>query len=192
MKSTDDLKSAERESVYLHTWRESLIPLCTNKSETSPHLCSEFIPSLTNRGMCFTKNLAPIKDIYHSSRYLENFHETFLSGRDIFPMLKNFGSGMRYKNSFLVDASRAMDLKNGLKWNKTKRAIFRIGVQNNFDMPEIHDTSIKVFAGYKTTIRVNAMQLESDEGINNVELAKRQCRFDYESDDLYLFKSYSR
>ena len=133
MKTIEDLKSTERESAYLHTWRESLIPLCSNKSGTSPHLCSEFIPSLTNRGMCFTKNLAPIKDIYRSSLYLENFNETFLSGWDVFPILPNFGSGMKYKNSFLIDASRAMDLKNGLNWNKTNRAVFRIGVHNNFD-----------------------------------------------------------
>ena len=176
--------------MYLDTWRESLIPLCANKSGSTPTLCSEFKPSLSNQGMCFTKNQGPVDDIYKSTPYITTFNKTLLVDREQFLIPKNMGSGMRYKTSFLINANQVMDLKKGLKWNETKRATFRVAIHPNFDMPEIRDTGIKVFAGYKTTIRVNTMQLESEENVK--EKDDRRCKFETEHDDLSLFKTYSR
>ena len=191
-KSVEKLSGEEIKQIYLDTWRDSLIPLCTNRSQTTPHLCSDFQPSLSNNGICFTKNQAPINDIYRNLSYIKTFKDTFLKQRDEFPVLKNMGSGMRYKNTFLINANQVMDLKRGLKWNRTKQATFRLGIQPNHDMPEIRDTSIKIDAGFKTTIRVNAMQLESRKLIADVDVKKRKCRFPNESDNLLLFKRYSR
>ena len=99
---------------------------------------------------------------------------------------------MRYKKSFLMNANRVMDLRNGIQWNDTQKAIFRLALHPNFDLPNIRDASINVFAGYKTTIRLNTMQLESDESVKGLELQKRGCRFEFEHENLTLFKSYSR
>ena len=192
MKTLDDLSDADQGKMYMDTWRESLIPLCANRSGNTPHLCSEFEPSLSNRGICFTKGQAPVHEIYRTTPYFKMFNATFLSERDAFPVLKNKGSGMRYKNSFLINANQVMDLKNGLAWNQNKRAIFRLGVHPNIDMPEIRDMSIKIYAGFKTTVRVNTMQLESDDSIKKFDVKTRNCKFISESDELLIFKSYSR
>ena len=191
-KSVERLSGEEIRQIYLDTWRDAIIPLCTNRSQTTPHLCSDFQPSLSNNGICFTKNQAPINDIYRNLSYIKTFKDTFLKQRDEFPVLKNMGSGMRYKNTFLINANQVMDLKRGLKWNRTKQAKFRLGIHPNHDMPEIRDTSIKIDAGFKTTIRVNAMQLESQQSIRDVNVEKRKCRFSTESDNLVMFKRYSR
>lgn len=193
MKTRKDLNLNERKSIYLDNWRESLIPLCENRPYSSIHLCSDFKPSLSNRGMCFTTNLAPVYDIYRPTPYIKTLNETFMLGREESPILKNMGSGMRYKNTFLIDAGRVFNLKRGLKWSETKRALFHVGVHQNTDMPEVRDTSIEVYSGYKTTIRVNAVQLESNPKIILMRnLAKRNCKFEAESDGLYMFKTYSR
>ena len=178
--------------MYRDDWKESLIPLCTNRSQTAPHLCSEFRPSLSNNGLCFTKNQAPIDHIYRDRPYMQTFKRVFLKGRDEFTILNNMGSGRRYKNSFLINANQVMDLRRGQKWDQIKQATFRLGIHSNYDMPEIRDTSIKIDAGFKTLVRVNTMQLESEKNIRNVDIKKRKCRFSDEYDELYLFKNYSR
>ena len=85
-----------------------------------------------------------------------------------------------------------MDLKNGVEWNATQRAIFRLALHPNFDVPNIRDSSFNLFAGYKTTIRVNTIQLRSDDSVKELNLQKRKCRFEFEHDNLKLFNSYSR
>ena len=182
----------EKQKIYYDTWRDSLIPLCTNKSQTAPHLCSDFIPSLSNRGICFTKNQAPVNEIYRQTKYIKTFTDAFLSNRDNFTLLKNMGSGRRYKTAFVINANRVMDMRNGIEWNQTKRAEFRLGIHPNFDMPEIRDTSIKIDAGFKTTIKVNAIQLESDKSIEDLDIDRRKCKFRSESEGMAIFKTYSR
>ena len=178
--------------MYLDNWKDSLIPLCTNRSQTSPHLCSEFAPSLSNNGLCFSKNQAPVDNIYRDRSYMSTFKHVFLKERDAFPILTNMGSGQRYKNAFLLNANQVMDLRRGLKWQQVKQATFQLGIHSNHDMAEIRDSSIKIDAGFKTLIRVNTMQLESQSNIRNIPIKKRNCRFSFESDNLYIFKTYSR
>ena len=192
LKMIEELDNLKKQQVYLDTWRDSLIPLCTNKSQTAPHLCSDFIPSLSNRGICFTKNQAPVKEIYRPTEYIATFTEAFLSNRDNFTILKNVGSGRRYKTSFLINANRILDLRNGVEWNQGMQAEFRLGIHPNFDMPEIRDTSIKVDAGFKTTVKVNAIQLVSDPSIEDLDIDRRNCKFRSESEGMAIFKTYSR
>ena len=192
LKKIEQLDDLEKQRIYLETWRDSLIPLCTNKSQTAPHLCSDFIPSLSNRGLCFTKNQAPVNEIYRPTEYMKIFTGTFLNNRDNFTMLKSMGSGRRYKTSFLINANRIMDLRNGVEWNQSKQAEFRLGINPNYDMPEIRDSSIKIDAGFKTTINVNAIQLESDPSIEDLGIDRRKCKFRFESEGMTIFKTYSR
>ena len=176
----------------MDTWKDSLIPLCADRSGRIPSLCSEFKPSLSDQGLCFTQNHAPINKIFKPTKYIETFKKIFHSNETKKPITKNKGSGMRYKKSFLINANRVMDLKNGIDWNDTQRAIFRLALHPNFDVPNIRDTSINIFAGYRTTIRLNTIQLESDDSVQELDLKKRECRFEFENDNLTLFNSYSR
>ena len=133
-----------------------------------------------------------MNEIYRPTEFMKTFTNAFLSNRDNFTILKNVGSGRRYKTSFLINANRAMDMRNGVEWDQGKKAEFRLGIHPNFDMPEIRDTSIKIDAGFKTTIKVNAIQLESDPSIEELELNRRRCKFRSESEDMTIFKTYSR
>ena len=192
LKKFKHLSDAEKETMYHDTWRNSLIPLCTNKSLTAPHLCSEFRPSLSNYGMCFTKNQAPLSDIYSPTEYMNIFNDAFLNDRDIFENMKNKGSGMRYKTAFVINADQVMDMKKGMKWNAAKKATFRLGIHGIFDMPEIRDTGIKINAGLKTIIRVNAIELESDPSVQDLKVKQRKCKFKEESEGMPILKRYSR
>ena len=142
--------------------------------------------------MCFTKNQAPTDSIFQSTPYIETFKSVFLENRDEFPILKNLGSGTRYKNSLLIDANQVMDLKNGMRWNQTRRATFKLAIHPNYDMADMRDTGTNIVAGYKTTVRVNTIQLESNSAIKRLPLKKRNCKFDMEYDGLSIFQSYSR
>ena len=124
--------------------------------------------------------------------YMQAFKNTFLKGRDEFSISNNMGSGRRYKNAFLLNANQVMDLRRGIKWRQTKQATFRLGINSDYDMPEIRDTSIKIDAGYKTLVRVNTVQLESQDSIRTIDIRRRNCRFSSESEKLYIFKNYSR
>ena len=178
--------------MYLDTWKDSLIPLCADRSGRAPSLCSEFKPSLSDQGLCYTQNHAPIDDIFKPTKYIQTFKQIFHWNEAKRTIMKNKGSGMRYKKSFMINANRVMDLKNGIEWNDTQRAVFRLALHPNFDIPNIRDTSINVFAGYKTTIRLNTMQLESDESVRDLDSEKRGCRFEFQHENLALFNSYSR
>ena len=142
--------------------------------------------------MCFTKNQAPIDKIFQPTPYIQTFKRSFHDGRDEFPILMNEGSGMRYKNSFLVDANQVMDLKNGVEWSHAHRAEFKISIHPNYDMADIRDTSINIHAGFKSSIRVNTNQLESDSAIKKLDVKKRNCKLSVEYDGLLIFQYYSR
>ena len=188
-----DLTDDEILEMYLDTWRDSLVPLCANKSGTSPKLCDDFRPSPTNNGMCFTKNQGQIDDIYKSAPYIGLFKEVFLAERSEFPISKNMGSGVRFKYSFMLDANRVMDLKNGIHWNQTTGPVmFRIALHHPNDIPDIRDGSYRVSAGNKIVIRVNANSLQSDPQVKSIKLEKRQCKFPEENEDLSVFRWYSR
>ena len=188
----DRLTDDEIVEMYLDTWQDSLIPLCANKSGSSPELCSEFRPALTNNGLCFSKNQGKIDEIYKSTQYIRLFKDVFLASRDQAPISKNLGSGMRFKYSFLVDANRVMDLKSGVYWNKTSQAMFKIALHQPHDMPDILDGSIEIPAGKKVILKVHTIQLESEPTVKSVKSAKRMCKFPDENDDLSIFRWYSR
>ena len=190
--NSSDLPPAELYARYMQTWDSTLIPLCRESSGSIPELCSDFKPALTNQGMCFTRNGAPTELIYKSSPYLEHFKRIFLSGRENDVVVPNKGSGTRFQFSFVIDGKRVMDLKNGVKWNKTKRATFALAIHSTKDMADIRDTSVKISAGYKTTIRVNGMELFSDHMVKGVDVKKRECKFENENENLRVFKWYSR
>ena len=85
-----------------------------------------------------------------------------------------------------------MDLKSGMMWNEENQAVFRLGIHAHFDMPEIRDTSIKIVSGFKTIIKVTALQLESDPSVKDLEVERRKCKFPSESEGMTIFKTYSR
>ena len=79
-----------------------------------------------------------------------------------------------------------------MEWNQSKQAVFRVGIHGIFDMPEIRDTGIKINAGLKTIIKVNAIELESGADVQELEVERRECKFREESKGMGIFKSYSR
>ena len=192
LKDIDSSTTEELHSVYLNTWHESIIPLCSDHIKKAPHLCTEFRPSLTNHGICFTRNQGSLHDIYKMNPYIKGFENTFLHGRDQLAVQKNKGNGPRFKYSFMIDANRVMDLRKGPEWNDTEVAKFKLSIHSANDMSDTRNLAIDAAAGHKTVIKVNAIQLVSDESVRGIKIRKRGCRFNDENDNLALFKWYSR
>ena len=82
----------EEYKKFLYT---KFVPLCKQSmlqdeavannqvSEDFILICSDFIPTLTNHGICLTKNAANLDGLFKSGDYLAKFKETFLHSESI-------------------------------------------------------------------------------------------------------------
>ena len=178
------------------SYQTSLIPFCRKNSRTNKERCSDFKPAMTNDGICLSRNGGPIDTIFKSSAYIDAFKETFIPGRDKDPVLMNKGSGKKFQFSFVIDGQRTMDLKRGVKWNERKTSRYYVAIHPNHNMADIQEmfgvTSAQISAGYKTTIKVKGIDFVSEPQISDIDVSKRNCKFENENGESGLFKWYSR
>ena len=79
-------------------------------------------------------------------------------------------------------------------WNKllSTHTNFVLSVHSPLDIAEIGGNGIRVQSGYETTIRINLMELYSDESIKGIDIGKRNCLFSDENEKSKLFLHYSK
>ena len=177
---------------FLQSWSESIIPICMQDSFSLPIDCADFMPSFTNEGLGFTRNNANLDIIYQPSAYMNDFKKTMLFNRNISTIRRIKGSGINHQYSFLINANRYKDLKRGVNWNRTARPELKLALHSPFDIPDIKGIGVQIYPGYLTTIRVNTLQLKSNEHIRGLDIKKRQCKFADERQGLKIVKRYSR
>ena len=183
---------ADRMYWYLQAWKSALVPVCRLERGGRFTDCTDFRPSPTNEGLCFTRNGGDFDTIYRRNSYSSAFKEIILSGRGNDPIRYNRGSGIQYQYSFFVDTNRQNDFKRGIFWKKNSDKALLLGIHSPNDVADIKGSGIDIHPGYETTIRVSFQELYSDPKIKNTDPIKRGCKFDHENTDLNIFKWYSR
>ena len=199
--SSDHLFDKEKYKQVLFT---RLLPICKQSmlqdetftsQDDSMMICSDFLPTITNHGICLTKNAANLKEIFKTSDYLTKFQDTFYptdSQHDIRAVERDLA---KHHFTFLVDANSYKDLKRGKDWNTTSNTIFNLGIHSTKDVADIRgwfDRIIKISSGYINKITIKILEISADETLHSLDKEQRGCRFTEESNDLSSVKSYSK
>ena len=190
---------------FLQSWVPSFIPVCMEDSKNAPKDCFDFKPAFSDQGICFTRNAAPMEQIYKSTRYIQSFEKTFQFNKRSLAIKPNKGSGFQNLYSFIVDNGNYGELKRGMKIgnlgkDKTYRlggmespqAEFLISIHSPHDVADTVSNGIKVQSGYETTIRVNLLEYHSTESVKGLHIDKRKCLFSDEHENSMLFLHYSK
>ena len=204
---TDDIASqiigqigTEREKFFT-----KMVPICeealldtNDESVNIPSdefdACSQFIPSISNHGMCLTRNGGKLDTIFKRSKYLSNFTGTFTPIRWInnVTQIKQDKSGHHF--SFVVDGNKYKDLKRGPNWMDPSFSKFQLAIHSPNEISDIRGWSnriINIASGQITTIRINLSQQKSKESIRVITIEKRDCKFPEENEGLSSVQWYS-
>lgn len=158
-------------------------------------MCSDFVPSFSNHGLCTTRNRAELNEIFRQSNHLSMFqkifkpqnHETKVVGIEQDRSLHHF--------TFVMDRGTYKDFKRGIKWNRSETSNFKISLHSSHDVADIRGWINEVFSaptGFITEIKIKLSQLISEAPVRDIDVKKRQCRFWDESHKLTSFRWYSR
>ena len=161
-------------------------------SRSPPTDCTDFRPSFSNEGLCFTRNGAEVDTMYKKTPYMEIFKKIMIPGRINDTIISNKGSGIQYQYSFMVDANRYKDLKRGEVWNEETEINLKLAIHQPNSIADIRGTGVQIYTGYKTTIRINIIQFYSKLNVKDVNTLTRGCKFENEVEDLGIFSNYSR
>ena len=173
---------------------------------SEPRDCTDFKPSFSDQGLCFSRNAAGIDKMYTKTEYTESFQQTMMFDMKAPHVKVNKGSGFRHQYSFLVDNGHYKDLKRALMdkktltltnmqiWKRLKNTHtnFLLAIHSPYAIADIGGNGIRVESGYETTIRVNLMELYSHETIKDIDIDQRQCLFSDERPNYGLFLNYSK
>ena len=158
-------------------------------------ICSDFIPTLTNHGICLTKNAANLDRLFKPGDYLAKFKETFYPPQYHHEVENIQADLSRHHFTFFVDGNSFHDLKKGKEWKVSSNRIFNLGIHSTNDTADIrgwYNQIINIPTGYITKITIKQSQIKADKTLRSVDKEKRGCRFTEENDDLSSVKWYSK
>ena len=177
----------------------SMIPACNLKShgqyendfqngEFGNNInCQMFQPVVTDLGMCHAFNPMPTLDMLRPSYFTESFNEAFnedlIFDKNLF-MAKGSGEDYAFNFYLMGDSSRKETAKAPIRFN------MELSTNNNYFGMKSTGQGIK--AGYHTTWKVQAMEINPSKHLRNVPMVRRKCRFEDETKGLKLFKIYSQ
>ena len=158
-------------------------------------ICSDFLPTITNHGICLTNNAAHVNKTFKPSDFLKTFEKTFYPAKSQHEV-KNIDTDLAAHHlTFLIDGNSYKDLKRGTDWAASSNTIFNLGIHSSKDVADIRgwlDRIIKIPSGYITKISIKQLEIEADYTLRSLDMKHRGCRFTEETDDLSSIKSYSK
>ena len=172
----------------------SMIPWCEleRKKESleakygGGEICNLFNPIVTDLGICHSFNPRQTMDMLKPSMFTEAFEEAFKDDLPINPVINGSGSGVENALDFyLMDNSfrRMTD-------EKPSRFLLGLTTKNNyFDMKSVSQV---IKPGFHTIWKVQAIEIFPSDNLRDLPILKRNCRFPDETDDLQIFKVYSK
>ena len=170
----------------------SMIPQCEHLNpfvtvfEENYH-CDVFDTVVTDTGICHAFNPMQTVELLKQSYFLESFEsafkEDYLRNRT---KASGIGSGADFALNFWL-ADTSMRSKE-----KTDETSFRVALTSHNDYFDMKTTSHKVKPGYHTIWKVSAMEIVASNDLHKVPTKLRQCKFHDETEDLQIFKVYSK
>lgn len=171
-------------------------PIETNgKNNESMMVCSDFLPTITNHGICLSKNAANLDEIFKTNGYLSHFRDVFYHDRSQHEVKYIERDPAKHHFTFLVDGNSYNDLKRGKNWNAPLKTIFNLGIHSKKETADIRgwfDRIINIQSGYITKISIKPLEILADETLRSLDKEHRGCRFTEECNDLTSVKSYSK
>ena len=82
--------------------------------------CPDFSPSLSNHGLCLSRNAANSDDVFKSNPHLSAFKSSFRPKHYIGEVETIPDDSTKHIYTFFVDGNLYKDLKRGIEWNITK------------------------------------------------------------------------
>ena len=165
------------------------------KIDNTMMICSKFLPTITNHGLCLTNNAAHLNEIFKPNDFLTKFEDTFYPVQSQHEV-KNIGTDLATHHlTFLVDGNSYKDLKRGTDWTASSNTIFNLGIHSSKDVADIRgwmDRIIKIPSGYITKVSIKQLEIKADDTLRSLDMKHRGCRFTEETDDLTSIKSYSK
>ena len=165
-----------------------------NKNGIHP-ICRDFIPSLSNEGLCLTRNGLEPNDIFKPTSHLKIFNETFIPANHDWTVQQISMRQSEYHFTFIVDTNRYKNFKSGKHWNDTTSENIKIGIHSPGEVADIrgwYNKIINVSPGYITTIKVKLSQQKSEGPVKDMPLKDRNCRFEDETYDLFSMHNYTK
>jgi hypothetical protein len=157
--------------------------------------CSEFLPTLTTRGICLTRNAENLDQILKPNSYLSTFQDTFYPPGHQHEVENITTDLSTHHFSFVVDSNTYKDLKRGKDWNISSNTVFNIGIHSPTDVADIrgwYNQILIVPTGYITKITIKQSQIRADDTLRSVGMEARECRFSEENKDLSSIMHYSK
>ena len=158
-------------------------------------VCKEFIPSLTNHGICLTRNAAKIDNIFKTSNFMSTFADTFYQ-RHYNHEVKNVQKELSAHHfSFVIDGNSFKDMRRGKDWMNFSPTAFKLGIHSPKDIADIrgwYNQIMTIPTGYTTKIIIRQSELIADETLKSITMEKRGCRFTHENTDLSSVRAYSK
>lgn len=157
--------------------------------------CSDFVPSLSNHGLCLTRNGASLDTIFTFNSYMETFQSIFRPKKYHHEVQNINDERSSHHFTFFVDGNSYKDLKKGIDWNTPSNNQFKVSIHSPNDAADVrgwYNTILNLPTGYITTIKIKHSQLRSDDSIRAMEIRKRGCKFHDENNDLSSVRWYSK
>ena len=157
--------------------------------------CSEFLPTLTTRGICLTRNAENLDQILKTNSHLSTFQDTFYPPRHQHNVENITTDLSTHHFSFVIDSNTYKDLKRGKDWNISSNTVFNIGIHSPTDVADIrgwYNQIMVVPTGYITKITIKQSEIKADDTLRSVGMEARKCRFTEENNDLPSVMYYSK
>ena len=167
---------------------------------------TDFRPTITDVDVCSSYNARSVMDVFNPKAVIA-FHETFEDSRK---NITRKDAGMK-EYTFIIDSQKRRQYPHNQEeddgflarfvfstfcLNKFETIIFddfSISINTPDEFYNVLQNSIDIEPGTEMLIRVQPVQLESEDGIRSEPIEQRKCRFEDEvPKDMPLFKIYSR
>ena len=158
-------------------------------------ICTDFVPSFSNHGLCTTRNGEDLQNIFHKSDHLVTFLKSFHPKRYEQKVENITKDRAHHHFTFVMDRSTYKDMKKGMEWNQSTTGEFKLSIHSPNNIADIRgwiNEIITAPTGFITTIKIRPSQMKSEEAVRDIDVEKRKCRFPDEYEDLKSFKVYSR
>ena len=154
-------------------------------------ICSDFVPSITNQGLCTSRNGDGIERIFRQSNHLSTFKKAFHPKKYKQQTERIEQDRTRQHFTFVMDRSTYKDMKRGMEWNQSTTSEFKVSIHSPHNVADIRGWVNQIFTaptGLITTIKITPSEMKSETSVREIDVKKRNCRFSDESDDLNSFK----
>ena len=189
---------AQGELDVLLVNRNARIPMCKyagNPKQLDPKKCKLFHASFTDEGIGYTFNNVNFWNLFRKYNYSETFAEiiqpkgyTDFSHNGLYYGVKSpMSSGPAYGVEMVIERHHIYDqLKNN------REDTFKIAIHDPASIAMLSTSSVEVKPGQITTFLITPKTIEASEGLRDIHIEKKNCRFHDEVTDSDLFSIYTQ